>query len=94
MSMIVRPVLTEKSLKDAKEGKYTFSVAYCTTKYKIAELVGKVFGVHVKKVWVIKKGPELKRSYSRKNPTMRLAQKRAVVTLAKGEKIEIFEEVA
>ena len=92
--MRVKPILTEKSLADAKVGKYTFGVPSGATKYKIAQLVSDTFGVHVSRVWVVKKGPEIRKSYARKNPTARLPEKRAIVALAKGEKIDLFEEAS
>ena len=51
--VIVKPVMTEKSLTSAAEGKYTFEVDVRANKLQIAEAVSMVFDVDVVKVNVI-----------------------------------------
>lgn len=84
------PILTEKSLKNAKEGKYSFWVNKAFNKYQIKKLVEESFEVHVRKVWVAKKGENLKRGNLGKR--YEEASKKAVVTLAEKEKLDLFEE--
>ena len=91
--MKLTPVLTEKSLALTNNGKYTFWVDSLLTKHQIRALVEKTFGVTVKKVRVVKKGSELKKSLSRRKRFLP-AQKKAIVTLAEKQKIDLFEEVS
>jgi large subunit ribosomal protein L23 len=85
------PVFTEKSLDNAKKGKYTFRVEKGLTKNKIKDLVEKTFGVNVAKVWTMNESGELKRTmYGRKRKIM--PKKKAIVSLKGKEKIDIFEE--
>ena len=48
--IIIRPVITEKSMAGAQMKKYTFEVAKDANKIQIAKAVAEVFGVEVKKV--------------------------------------------
>ncbi len=89
--MKIIPVLTEKSLNSAKEGKYTFWVDPGLIKNEIRALVNKIFNVHAKRVWTINfKGGERKNNRGRK---VRIpGRKKAMVTLGKDEKIDLFEQ--
>jgi large subunit ribosomal protein L23 len=86
--VVRRPVITEKSTMLAEDGRYTFEVAVGATKTRVKEAVETAFGVKVAQVNVMsvrgkrkRFGPRLKAK-----PSWR----KAVVTLAKGEKIEFF----
>ena len=86
--VIIRPVVTERSFDMMEQGKYTFEVARTAPKEEIRAAVEKLFGVHVTKVntsWV---KPKMKRVRYQSGPTR--TWKKAVVTLAEGEQIEIF----
>jgi large subunit ribosomal protein L23 len=86
--VIIRPVVSERSYDLMAEGKYTFEVAAKAPKEEIAAAVEKIFNVHVKKVntmWVKPKNKRV-RYVTGKTRTW----KKAVVTLAEGEQIEVF----
>jgi len=89
--MQIKPILTEKSLADAKEGKYTFWVDVRLNKYQIKELVNTAFGVHVTGVYTIKKQSTVSKKNRRTH--IELPKKKAIVTLKEKEKIGLFEEV-
>ena len=87
--IIIRPIITEKSMLLAEqENKYTFSVDKRANKIKIAKAVEELFKVKVLKVNKIKSLPKKKRvgQYTGFKP----AVTKAIVTLDKGDKIEIF----
>ena len=88
--MHIKPVLTEKSLSDAKLGKYTFYVDKSLDKYQIRKLVNSVFSVNVTSVHVISLKKEVKKSFSGKLK-VKPARKKAIVTLKDKEKIDLFE---
>jgi len=88
---MIKPVFTEKSLKDAKLGNYTFKVAPRMNKNQIAVEIAKIFDVKVVKVRTMKTGGERGRNARGKNFS-KLATKKAIVTLKEGDKINIFEE--
>ena len=86
--IILKPVTTEKSLALMDLGKYTFEVAKKAPKEEIAEAVEKLFNVHVVKVNTINVRGKAKRV--RYQVGMTRSWKKAIVTLAPGEQIEIF----
>jgi len=89
---MLKPVFTEKSLKMAKQGKYTFWVDAKTDKISIKAEIARVFGVHVTDINTIKKAGEAGRT-ARGRKFNKLASKKAVVMIKSGEKIDIYEEV-
>jgi len=89
--VIKRPVLTEKSLQEATEGKYTFEVDLAANKKEIAQAVKKAFSVDVLAVSTrIVKG---RRVRIRGTKLMRAGSKfkKATVKVAAGQKIPAFE---
>lgn len=84
------PVLTEKSLEMAKDGKYTFWVDPGLTKHKIKVVVGEVFGVTVKTVKTLNYKARTKSDLRRRKKSIR-ARKKAIVTLGGKDKIDLFE---
>ncbi|KKS96129.1 MAG: 50S ribosomal protein L23 [Microgenomates group bacterium GW2011_GWC1_43_13] len=88
---MIKPIFTEKSLKAAKLGNYTFRVEPRMDKKKIAAEVAEIFGVTVTGVRTIKTGGEKGRNARGRNFSVK-ASKKAIITLKEGEKIDIFEE--
>lgn len=87
---MIKPVLTEKSLNVAKDGKYTFVVDAGLNKMEIAKLVNSIYDVHIKEVKTLNyKGGEKRNVRGRKVNIK--AFKKAIVTLGKDEKIDAFE---
>ncbi len=87
--IIISPVVSEKSYSDAENGKYTFIVATRATKPDIRRAVETIWGVRVKSVNTMKRrGKDVRRRLVKGS---RPDKRRAIVTLAPGEKISIFE---
>ena len=89
--VIIEPVVSEKSYGLLEDNVYTFVVAPQATKPEIRDAVEKVFDVTVVKVNTLnRKG---KRKRNRRNFTFgtRADQQRALVTLAEGDSIDLFE---
>jgi large subunit ribosomal protein L23 len=92
LDVVLRPLITEKATRLAGENKYAFEVRVHANKAQIKEAVEKGFGVKVMAVNVInlKGKPHRVRGNRIKHfPDW----KKAVVTLAAGDKIELFEGV-
>ena len=87
--VIIRPVITEHSYDAMENNVYTFEVAKSAPKEEIASAVEKLFGVHVVKVNTMNVSGKKKRVRYQTPGTTR-SWKKAVVTLAPGETIEIF----
>ncbi len=89
--MKIIPVLTEKSMSQAKEGFYTFFVGAGLTKNQIREAIERAFDVHVTSVHTMNFKKGLKKNSKGETVTLK-ARKKTIVTLAKDEKIDLFEE--
>ncbi len=89
--MILKPVFTEKSLKDAKNGKYTFWVDKSKNKSQIKAIIKTFFEVTVTKIATSTLKGSKKRSLRGIVQTIP-ARKKATVELKAGDKITIFEE--
>ena len=90
--IIVKPVISEKSYAEAERGKYTFVVAPKATKPEIRRAVEEIWGVHVRKVNTIHRRGKSVRMRGRWGEYGKRSDiNRAVVTLAPGESIAIFE---
>ena len=89
--IIIKPVITEKSMAGAVDKKYTFKVAKTAGKIEIAKAVEALFpGVKVAKVNTVNCRGVMKRMGRNEGYTP--AWKKAVVTLAEGSKtIEFFD---
>jgi len=86
---IIRPVVSEKSYALIAEGKYTFRVDDRAHKTQIAAAVEEIFGVAVAAVRTSKVRAKPKRRGLSRGRTR--SWKKAVVQLAPGERIELFE---
>ena len=88
--IILKPLNTEKSNIAMAYDKYTFEVDINANKLEIAEAVSQIFDVDVVKVNVIKSIPKFGR-WGRKTVKRKPAKKKAIVTLAPGQRIDILE---
>jgi len=85
------PVITEKGLKDAKNGRYTFLVNPGFRKPEIRKEIEIIFGVHVTGIQTAMTGVEVKRNNKGIKRNI-LPQKKVRVTLKDKETIDLFEE--
>lgn len=91
MNIKIKPLVTEKTLKDVKLGKYTFKAGFHDTKDQIKHAIKQIFGVNVVSIRTSKYKGEVRRNVYRK--VVGSGQyKKAIVTLKKDEKIDIFTE--
>jgi len=72
---MIKPVFTEKSLKAAKLGNYTFRVDPKMDKKRIAAEIAKIFDVHVVKVRTLKIGGEKGRNSRGRNFSIKAVKK-------------------
>jgi large subunit ribosomal protein L23 len=90
-SILIEPVLSEKANILREEGKYVFRVDARATKLQVKEAVRRLFNVHPVSCTVMVVGGKPKRLRNRPGTTS--SWKKAIVRLAKDEKISIFEGV-
>ncbi len=88
--VILRPVVSEKSYAGLDANVYTFEVAPGANKIQIKQAVEEIFGVRVVNVNTLNRAGKRKRNRRTGTWGSRPNQKRAVVSLAAGDTIEIF----
>ncbi len=93
--VLVRPIVTEKSAYQSTTlGQYVFEVAAKATKAQIKEAVEVLFDVSVLRVNVVNIPPKRSRRLrNRRLLIRRPGYKKAIVTLAPGDTIDVFEGV-
>ncbi|MDE0700129.1 MAG: 50S ribosomal protein L23 [Acidimicrobiaceae bacterium] len=89
--VILRPVVSEKSYTLLEEGVYTFVVAPKASKSEIHDAVETIFDVSVLKVNTLNRKGKRKRERRSGRWVRSSDQKRARVTLAEGDSIDLFE---
>jgi large subunit ribosomal protein L23 len=93
--IVLRPVISEKSMDEAQRAKYTFAVHDDANKVQIAAAVEELFKVQVLSVNVLTTKSKERHGGTRRS---RIAGhstpwRKAIVTLAPGQKIEFFEAI-
>jgi large subunit ribosomal protein L23 len=93
--VILHPVISEKSMDESQRGKYTFAVHDDASKIQIEAAVEEIFKVNVTKVNVLTTKTKEKRGGMRRSRVAGRTTRwrKAIVTLAPGQKIEFFEAV-
>jgi large subunit ribosomal protein L23 len=89
--IILRPVVSEKSYGLLDSGVYTFVVHPDASKIEIREAVEEIFNVRVAKVNTLNRKGKRKRNRRQFTFGKRADTKRAIVTLAPGARIDLFE---
>ena len=87
--IVIRPIVSEKSYGGLERNTYTFLVAPQANKTEIREAIQQIWNVRVLNVNTMNRKGKVKQT--RLGTGRRPDQKRAVVTLAAGDTIEIFE---
>ena len=89
--VIIAPLITEKSMAGTAVQQYTFEVNKIATKTQIKHAVAEIFGVTVVKINTISVGGK-KKNFARRGKRssgMQSDWKKAIVTLAPGQKIAL-----
>ena len=92
MSVLIRPVVSEKSYGLMDKNVYVFIVDPGATKIDVRHAVEQAFGVRVKSVNTLNRKGKKRRNRKTNTVGTRSSTKRAVVTLAGGDKIDLFEK--
>lgn len=90
-SVLIKPMVSEKSMTLMEENKYCFWVDRNANKIEIANAVEKLFDVKVVAVTTVLVKGKVKRMG--KYEGKRSDRKKAIVTLAAGNSIKIFEDL-
>jgi large subunit ribosomal protein L23 len=93
-NIIIRPIVTEKSMAGVGAGRYIFAVSKYANKTAIKKALHDAFNVNVIRIATSVVKGKSKRVGNKKQEIMQTEWKKAIVTLKKGEKIDLFESVA
>ena len=89
--IIIRPIITERSMADVANKKYVFEVAKDAGKVEIRDAIEKIFGVKVAKVNTLPMGGKTKRVGAGRAGKTRTWKKAYVQLTADSKTIEMFE---
>ena len=89
-NVLLRPIISEKSVLETERNNYTFAVARDANKVQIKAAVETEFKVDVLGVRVLTVKPKEKRR-GRRQSGMTASWRKAIVTIADGQKIQFFE---
>ena len=90
LQVLKRPVITEKSTMLQEANKYVFEVLPKANKAQVREAVERAFEVTVRKVNIVPMHIE-RRRLGNGRTQVRKTSKKAVVTIAPGDTIQLFE---
>src|SRR5688572_17703408 len=90
-NIILKPIISEQSMKAVDGGKYTFVVAKFANKTEIRDAVTALFNVTVVAVATTTVKGKTKRVGARRTEVKDSIWKKAIVTVKKGETIALFE---
>jgi large subunit ribosomal protein L23 len=93
--IIIRPVISEKSMDESQRGKYTFAIHDDASKIEVKAAIEELFKVQVTAVNVLTTKAREKRRGTRRGRISGWTTpwRKAIVTLVPGQKIEFFEGV-
>lgn len=91
MIVLQKPIITEKSMKLASDGLYTFLVPKAANKLQITKAVKEAFKVDVLNVKTINVKGEVKQQRKVRKSYTTKGYKKALVQVKKGQIIPIFE---
>lgn len=90
-SIIIAPVITEKSMDEAGRGRFTFVVDKDANKAEIKKAVEEQFKVNVVSVQTLITKGKKRRVGKRRVTFIRPSLKKAIVKLVDGQRIDLFE---
>ena len=90
-TIVIRPLITEKTLNLASRGWYTFEVALDASKPAIAEAVTMAYKVKAVDVRTLSMHGKMRKVGKLMKHVKKADWKKAIVKLEKGQKIEVFE---
>lgn len=93
-AVVIRPIDTEKTRHQANRlGQYVFEVDRRANKIEIKRAIEEIYDVSVVSVNVMNVPAKAAKRYGRRRVVRRSPWKKAVVTLAEGQRLDVFEGV-
>ncbi len=89
--VLIKPLITEKSMQDAASGKYSFAVAREAGKAEIARAISQAFSVKVTTLKTMVVKGKTRRTGKKRQEIHLSPWKKAIAKLAAGQKIPLFD---
>ena len=89
--VLIKPIITEKSIRNAQNGVFSFEVMKAANKRKVKGAIESTFKVHVEQIKTIVRKGKFKQVGRKRIKVKSNDIKIASVRLKKGEKIDYFE---
>lgn len=89
--ILIKPIISEKSLSQAGFNWYTFSVKPKSSKPEIKKAIEEMFSVKVLAIKTMNIKGKVRRVGRKQRPTLTSSWKKAMVLLPKEQKIDLFE---
>ena len=89
-TVVIRPVVSEKSYEAMEDATYRFVVSNDANKVQIRQAIEEIFGVRVTNVNTLNRAGKSRRNRRTGTSNSRPTRKHAIVTLHPDDKIEIF----
>lgn len=88
---LIKPVITEKSMRNAMNGLYTFEVLMTSTKSSVKEAINSAFKVNVTSISILRRHIPAKGTGAKRLMGKPSKSKYATVSLKKGQRIDLFD---
>jgi len=89
-NIILKPVITEKSISDQAQGKYSFWVSIDSTKSQILRAFQAVFSEKPLSINTLITKGKIKTDWKKHRPITKPNRKKAIITVAKDKKIDLL----
>lgn len=95
MSVLIKPLITEKLTAMNEKGRYGFLVSLKANKIEIKKAVEKMYGVKVEQVNTLRRAgkPKSKSTQTKVTTGKTSVTKKAIVTVAEGEVIDFYSGI-
>ncbi|GAB2950445.1 50S ribosomal protein L23 [Hymenobacter coalescens] len=95
MSIIKKPIVTEKATSLNEKGQYAFEVERTANKVEIKKEIEKLYGVTVVGISTIRSQGKLKSRFTKTGAVTgrRASSKKAIVTVKEGEVIDFYSGI-
>lgn len=90
-NIILKPIITEKSLVDQEKGKYSFWVGLKSNKNQIFEAFESFFGIKPLNINTVRVKGKNKTDWKKRLPIKKSDRKKAVITIPKDKKLELLK---
>jgi large subunit ribosomal protein L23 len=91
LNSLLKPIISEKSMRLAQAGQFTFALRAGTTKAAAKQAIETLFSVNVTRLNFVRQKGKVRRQGKKRLLTQQPAKKKVIATLKSGQSIKYFE---